>query len=67
MFRHIYFLGGGDPAVAYVGELVIAQPLLHLVARFEDVEVQPFMPDCPVVALDIGILLGLADLYRAGL
>ena len=29
---------------------------------YKNVEVQPFVPDHPVVALDIGVLLGLAGL-----
>ena len=29
---------------------------------FKDVEIQPFMPDRPVVALDIGVLLRLSGL-----
>ena len=32
----------------------------------DDILVQPFMPDRSIVALDIGILLGLAGLNMAG-
>lgn len=36
--------------------------LPHLVDAFEDIVVQPFVPDCPIMALDIGVLPGLAGL-----
>jgi len=36
--------------------------LLHLVDAFEDVEVQPFVPDRPVVALNISVLLRFSSL-----
>ena len=36
--------------------------ILGLIDGFDDVLVQPFMPDGAVVALDIGVLLGLSGL-----
>lgn len=36
--------------------------LPHFVDAFEDVEIQPFVPDRPVVALDISVLLRLQSL-----
>ncbi len=36
--------------------------ILSLLDAFDDVLVQPFVPDGTVVALDIGVLLGLAGL-----
>ena len=37
--------------------------ILRLLEAFDDVLVEPLMPDCPVVALDICVLLRLAGLY----
>ena len=36
--------------------------MLGLLDCFDDVLVEPFVPNCAVVALDIGVLLGLAGL-----
>ena len=36
--------------------------ILRLLDVFNDVLIQPFLPDGAVVALDIGVLLGLAGL-----
>ena len=55
-------------ADAQIGEFLVIGPqpssgdLLHLLDGFKIVKVQTFMPDCPVVALHIGVLLGLARL-----
>ena len=59
---------GGHPAIAHIGAFVVVGPeplggnLLHLVDGFKDMEVQPFMPDRPVVALDVSVLLRLSGL-----
>jgi hypothetical protein len=48
------------------GVVVSPEPLrgevLRLLDAFDDVLVEPFMPNCAVVARDIGILLGLPGL-----
>jgi hypothetical protein len=36
--------------------------VLGLLDTFDDVLVEPFMPHCAVVTLDVGVLLGLAGL-----
>lgn len=36
--------------------------LLDLLDAFENVQVQPFVPDSTIVTLDIGVLLGLTGL-----
>lgn len=66
--RRIYagllsFCAGVIPPLPMFLALIIIRPkpiggnLLHLVDGFEDLEVQPFVPDRPVVALDISVLL----------
>lgn len=45
-----------------VGSDPLGGNLLDLLDAFENAQVQPFVPDRPVVALDIAVLLGLAGL-----
>jgi hypothetical protein len=45
-----------------VGPEPLGGNLLRLLDAFENVQVQPFVPNRPVVALDVGVLLGLAGL-----
>jgi hypothetical protein len=64
----LQFLGGRYAADAHVRSFMVVRPsplccdLLRLLDGFKQIEPQPFMPDRAVVALDIGILLGLAGL-----
>ena len=52
-----------DAADAHIGPFVVIRPrplrgeFLGLVDAFDDVLIEPFMPDGAVIALDIGILL----------
>ena len=45
-----------------VGPEPLGGNLLHLLDAFENVQIQPFVPNRPVVALNVGVLLGLAGL-----
>jgi len=60
--------GGCNPADGHVGPVVVVCPepiyglFLGLLDGFKDVFLQPFVADGAVVALDIGILLGLSRL-----
>ena len=58
----------GNPADALVGAIVGVSPqpfcgeVLSLLDGFDDVLIQPLVPDRAVVALDVGVLLRLAGL-----
>ena len=61
------FLGGCDDADAHVWAVAVVSPeplcgvVLCLLDAFEDVLVQPFMPNRAVVALDVDVLLGFSS------
>lgn len=63
---HLPFLFEGYATIAHVVALVVLTPeprsgnLMHVVNCFEVVEVQPFVPDSPVIAFDLGVLLRLS-------
>ena len=65
---HFQFLCGYLATDAHVRAVVVVSPeplrgvILCLLDAFDDVLVEPFMPDGAVVALDLGVLLGLARL-----
>jgi hypothetical protein len=65
---HFQFLCGCYAADAHVRAVVVASPsplrgvILRLLDAFDDLLVQPFVPNGAVVALDTGVLLGLAGL-----
>ena len=65
---YFQFYGGCNATESHVGAVVVVSPepfrffLLCLLYAFDDVLVQPFMPNRPVVAFDIGVLLGLSGL-----
>ena len=58
----------GNPADAHVRALIVVNPepprsvFLDLLDRIEDEPSWPFLPNGPILALDIGILLRLARL-----
>ena len=62
------FHSGCDAANAHVGSRVVVSPeplcglILCLLDGFKNVLAEPFAPNRAIVALDIGVLLGLAAL-----
>ena len=64
----VQFCGGGYAADAHIGSVVVVSPepfggvILGLFYAFDDVLIQPFMPDGSVVTLNVSILLWLAGL-----
>ena len=65
---HFQFPGGCDAADAHGRAVVVVSPeplrgvILGLLHAFDDVLIQPFVPDRSIVALDAGVLPGLIGL-----